>query len=150
VPLLLADREEGRAEFHRPLREERGDERQLGAVDVPHGGEVVDERAGGGPERALLGREARLDERVVQRGREHRLPVGGRSVDRDGLQLLAPRLLRAITPLREPVGPDPAVATEVLTRLLDTTQREADAHLDALAGLARTGPHEAERPQRRW
>ena len=46
-------------------------------------------------------------------------------------------------------GPMPQSFREVLTRLLDSAQREADAHLDALARFARAGPHQAERPQGR-
>ena len=75
------------------VREQRGDQRQLGAVDVPHRAEVEDERAVGRPERALLGREARLDQRVVERGGEDRLRARRTRVS----TLIVPRCLRHAT-----------------------------------------------------
>ena len=76
VALLLADGEQGVGQLDRAVGEQRGDQRQLRPVDVPHGAEVEDERAVGRPERALVRGEAGLDQRVVERGGEDRLPVG--------------------------------------------------------------------------
>ena len=54
------------------VRRERREQRQLRPVDVPHGRDVERERPVGRPERALVRREARLDERVVERRRRRR------------------------------------------------------------------------------
>src|ERR1019366_9859803 len=75
VSLLLSDVQERLSELDRPVRHERGEQRKLGSVDVPHGGDVERERSAGRPERALIRGHARLDQRVVQSGREYRLPV---------------------------------------------------------------------------
>ena len=61
VPLLLADQQQCGGEFDSPVGGQQRDQRQLGAVDVPHRRDVEHEGPGGRPERALARGEARLD-----------------------------------------------------------------------------------------
>ena len=90
VALLLADRQQRVRQLDRTRRVQRGDQRQLGPVDVPHRADVEHERAVGRPERALVGREARLDQRVVERGGEDRLSRRRRRLDLDLVEVLPP------------------------------------------------------------
>ena len=121
-------------------------QRQLGAVDVPHRarGRTRTARPIGqnglscGARHGLMSEWYSAVENTVSRSADAASTV-------IALQLLAPRLLGAVPALAEPGGPDAAVAPEVRARLLDAAQREADAHLDALARLAGAGPHQAER-----
>ena len=148
VALLLADVEQGVGQLDGPLGEQRGDQRQLGAVDVPHRAEVEDERAVHRPERALVRREAGLDQRVVERGGEDRPPLAGRGVHRDGVQVLAPLGGGVGAAGVEPVRAGAAVVAQVLLRLLDAAQREPEPQLDDLTGPGRSAPHQPERAQR--
>ena len=151
VALLLADREECRAELHRPVGHQRRDERQLGPVDVPHGAQMSnDERAVRRPERALLRREARLDERVVQGRREHGLAFCGCRVDRDRL--------RAACATPSWCGPGAGGIGRArrrsrvrrFSRACSTPRSEKPMRTSMLwPGSLGAGPHQAERPQGR-
>src|SRR5215212_6844306 len=54
VALLLADGEQRVGQLNCPIREHGRDQRQLRAIDVPHGADVENKRARVGPERALI------------------------------------------------------------------------------------------------
>ena len=102
-----------------------------------------------GPERALRRGQARLDQRVVERRGEHGLALRAtgcptRTTSRCSRHASGGRL----APGGEARPARPAVAVEVLARLLDAAQREADAQLDGLPGPRRARPHQPERAQR--
>ena len=149
VPLLRADREHGVRELDAALGEERRDERQLRAVDVPHGADVEGEGAVDGPERALVQGEARLDERVVHRGREDGAALGARRGDLDAAEVLAPGLLGRLVPVGEAGGPVAAVGAQVALGLLDAAHRESETQFDRLAVAHGPRPHEPEGAQGR-
>ena len=90
VPLLLGDVQQRVRQLDGLVRHERRQQRQLRPVDVPHGREVERERPVGRPERRLVRRQARLDQRVVERRREDGLLVLRRGVDPDLAQGLLP------------------------------------------------------------
>ena len=120
------------------------------------------------------GGEAGLDQRVVQRGGEDRLPGGRGGLDLDRVQVLPPGAGGLLTPVREGArgrhrhgrvldervavraeqtmdmgvaGPWGAVDLQVGPGLVHSAQREAEPHLDHLAGVGGPAPHQAERPQ---
>ncbi len=148
VAFLLADDEQRSRELDGTLRVEEGDQRQLGAVDVPHRGDVEDERPGGPPERALVGGEARLDQRVVERGREDRAALARGGLDPNGIEAVGPVGSSCSAAAFEAAPAGTAVGVEVRAGLLDATEREAQPELDPLSGLGRAEQDQAEGAQR--
>ncbi len=90
IALFLADVQQCVGQLDGTSRVQGGDQRQLGAVDVPHRADVEHEGSFGGPHGAFLGREARLDQRVIEGSREDRLPRGGGRLDLDLVEVLPP------------------------------------------------------------
>ena len=147
VALLLAHGDQCRCELDGSCRVEGGQQRELRAVDVPHGREVEHERSVRWPERALVGREARLDQRVVQRGGEHGLAFARRRLDADRAEVVGPAGTGGGTTLLEarPVGP--AVGVEVRAGLFDAAQGETEAEFDGLTRPCRSTQQQPERAQ---
>src|SRR5207244_11135608 len=100
---------------------------------VPHGADVERVRAGVGPERALVVREAGLDQRVVQRGRHHPAPGRRTALDPDPAHVVAPGRPGTGAYGAERGRPLPALALPVPPGLLAAAQREPEPHLDRLA-----------------
>ena len=148
VALLLADDEQCVCEFDRTVGRQQRDQWQLGAVDVPHRCDVEHERPRHRPERALVGCEARLDQRVVERSREDRAALARCGLDADGVEPVRPVGTGRRTAPLEAASAGAAVGVEVATGLLDATQREPEPQLDCLAGLGRAEQDQTERSQR--
>ena len=140
VALLLADPDQRLQQVDGPVRGDRHQQRELGLVDVPHRADVERERSRRRPERALVVAEARLDQRVVERGGEHRAPRRRAALDLDAAEVVVPAGLGpGPDGVERRLGAVAALAAQVLPRLLAAAQREPDPHLDGLAG-PRPGP----------
>ena len=111
VALFLANRQQRVGQLHGPCRKQRGNQRQLSAVDVPHRADVEHEGPVAGPHRAFLRREARLDQRMIESGGEDRLSGGRGCFDLDLVKVLPPHRRGLRTPAVERRGvPDPQSA----------------------------------------
>ena len=119
VALFLANGQQCVGELHGPYRKQRGNQRQLRAIDVPHRADVEHEGPVAGPHRAFLRREARLDQRMIESGGEDRLSGDRGCFDLDPVEVLPPdgRGLRAWAVERR--GARSAVSMKIALRLLD-------------------------------
>jgi hypothetical protein len=132
VALLLTDGEQRVGQLNCPIREQGGDQRQLSAVDVPHGADVEDKRTCVGPERALIRGKAGLDHGVVKRGREYRLPGGISGLDLHLAEVRLPGPGRLAAPCLERGMSRWAIGVQVLPRLLNAAQGETESKLEHL------------------
>jgi hypothetical protein len=132
VALLLTDGEQSVGQLNCPVREQGGDQRQLGAIDVPHCADVENERTRVGPERALILGEAGLDHGVVERRGEHRLPGAVLGFDLHLAEVRLPGRGRPVAPSLERGVARRAVGEQVLSRLLDAAKGEAEPKLEHL------------------
>src|SRR5215211_2269587 len=122
VALFLADRQQRVGQLRGPCWKQRGYQRQLSAVDVPHRADIEHEWPFAGPHRAFLRGKARLDQRMIDSGGEDRLSSRRGCLDLDLVKVPLPRRRGLRTPTLERRGAQSAVGMEIALGLLDAAQ----------------------------